>query len=50
MQTVQEIIAYLEQELAEAYEQHDLAEDKQERLFQLITAATITRILDEIKR
>ena len=50
METVEEVIAYLEQELAAAYEAHDQAQDKQERLFQLITAETITRILDEIKR
>ena len=50
MQTVQEIIAYLETELAAAYEAHDQAEDRNERLFQLATAATIVRILEEIKR
>ena len=50
MQTVQEVIAYLEAELVEALEAHDKAQDKQERLFQLITAAAITRILEEVKR
>ena len=50
MKTKEEIIAYLEAELALAYEQHDQAQDKQERLFHLIAAATITRILEEIKR
>ena len=50
MKTTEEIIAYLETELAAAYEKYDQAQDKQERVFQLATAATITRILDEIKR
>lgn len=50
MKTTEEIIEYLEMELKEAYEQYDNAQDKQERLFQLITAATITRILDAIKK
>lgn len=50
MKTTEEIIIYLEEELAEAHEAYDQAKDKQERLFQLATAATIARILDEIKR
>lgn len=50
MQTVQEIIAYLEEELAAACEMHDQAEDKQERLYNLIKVHTITSILEEIKR
>ena len=50
MQTAEEIVAYLEAELAEAYEMHDQAQDKQERLYHLIKANTIQRILDEIKR
>ena len=50
MHTVQEIIAYLETELAAAHEAHDHAKDKQERVFHLIKAATIESILDEIKR
>lgn len=50
MKTVDEIIAYLETELAAAHEAHDQAQDRNERLFQLATAATITRILEEIKR
>ena len=50
MKTIEEIIAYLEAELAAALEDHDQAQDRNERLFQLATAATITRILDEIKR
>ena len=50
METVQEIIAYLEAELAAAHEALDEAQDKQERLLHLIKAATITQILEEIKR
>ena len=50
METVKDIIAYLELELAAAYEAYDQAQDKQERLFQLASAATITRILDAIKQ
>ena len=50
MKTIEEIIAYLETELAAAHEKHDQAQDKQERLFHLIKANTITRILEEIKR
>ena len=50
MKTVEEIIAYLQEELAEAYELHDLARDKQERFFHLVKAATIKSILKEIER
>ena len=50
MKTVDEIIAYLREELAEAHELHDLAQDKQERLFHLIKANTIKSILKEIER
>ena len=50
MKTAEEIIAYLEEELAEACEMHDQAQDKQERLFHLIKANTITSLLEEIKR
>ena len=49
MKTVEEIIAYLQTELAETYELHDLAQDKQERLFHLIKASTIEMLLEEIK-
>jgi hypothetical protein len=49
MKTVEEIIAYMETELAEAHEAHDLAQDKQERLFHLIKASTIEMLLEEIK-
>ena len=50
MKTVKEVIAYLEDELAEAYEMHDNATDKQERLLHIVRAVTIASILDEIKR
>ena len=50
MKTVEEIIAYLENEFAEAHEAHDQAEDKQERLWHLIRANTIIGLLEEIKR
>ena len=49
MKTVDEVIAYLQMELAEAHEMHDQAQDKQERLFHLIKASTIEMILEEIK-
>lgn len=50
MKTAEEIIEYLETELEEAHELHDQAQDRQERLLHLIKAATITHILEEIKR
>lgn len=50
MKTVEEIIAYMEMELAEAHEAHDQSQDKQERLFNLIKVATIEMLLEEIKR
>ena len=50
MKTIEEVIAYLETEMAEAHEMHDQAQDKQERLCHLIKAATIESILEEIKR
>ena len=50
MKTVEEIVAYLETELAAAHEMHEHAQDKQERLCHIITASTISRILEEIKR
>ena len=49
MKTVEEIISYMEMELAEAHEDHDQAQDKQERLFHLIKASTIEMLLEEIK-
>jgi len=50
MKTAEEIIAYLETELAEAWEMVDECKDKQERLLHLARAATITEVLEEIKR
>ena len=50
MKTVEEIIAYLQTELAIAWEMVDECTDKQERLLHLARAATITEILEEIKR
>lgn len=49
MKTVEEIIAYMESELAQAHEDHDQAQDKQERTFHLIKASTIVYLLEEIK-
>ena len=51
MKTAEEIIAYIEAELAEAYELHEAAQSKdaQEALYQIIRATTITHILEEIK-
>lgn len=51
MKTAAEIIAYLEAELAEAYELHDQAKgkDAQKAFFFLLKATTIEHIIDEIK-
>lgn len=51
MKTAEEIIAYLEMELAEAQTVYDLlkTEDKQRAMFHLIKMATITELLEEIK-
>lgn len=49
MKTAEEIISYLEFELADAHEAHDQAEDRQERVFHLIKASTIEMLLEEIK-
>ena len=48
MKTAEEIVAYLELELADAYEQHDLSRG-QERLIHLIRATTILNLLEAIK-
>ena len=48
MKTIEEVIAYLQMELIDAYELHDAAQDKQERMFHLIKASTIEMILEEI--
>lgn len=51
MKTAEEIIAYMEAELAEAYEMHDEAKGKsaQEALFYMLKATTIIHLLEEIK-
>lgn len=51
MKTAEEILAYLEAELAEAYEMYDQTKGKnaQEALIYHIKAATIMHILEEIK-
>ncbi len=51
MKTAEEIIAFLEAELAEAEEMHMLAKgnNAQEALFYLVKVNTITHLLEEIK-
>jgi hypothetical protein len=51
MKTAEEIVAYMEAELAEAYEMHEAArgKDAQEALFYILKATTITHLLEEIK-
>ncbi len=51
MKTAEQIIEYLEAELAEAYELHDQAKrkDAQEAFFYLVKATTIEHLLDEIR-
>lgn len=51
MKTVEEVITYMETELAEAYELHEQAKDKdaQEALFYILKATFISDILEEIK-
>ena len=50
MKTAEEIIAYLEIELAEAYELHDQAKGKDaaQAFAYLLKATTIQHLLDEI--
>ena len=52
MKTAEEIIVYLEQELADAHTIYDLlkTEDKQRAMYHIIKVATITELLEEIKR
>ena len=52
MKTAEEIISYLETELEEAHLVYDLlkTEDKQRAMFHIIKVATITELLEEIKR
>ena len=51
MKTVDEVITYLEAELAEAYEMHDQAKGKDaaQALAFMLKASTIAQLLDEIK-
>lgn len=51
MNTAEEIIAYMEAELAEAYEMHDAAKgnDAAQAFAYLLKAVTITHLLEEIK-
>jgi hypothetical protein len=51
MKTVQEIINYLEKELAEAFEMHDQTKgkDKQQATFYLLKAMFISNLLEEIE-
>lgn len=51
MKTAEQIIAYLEMELAEAYEMHDRAKGKDaaQAFAYLLKATTISQLLDEIK-
>lgn len=51
MKTAEEIIAFLEIELAEAYEMHDMAKGKDaaQAFAFLLKATTIEQLLDEIK-
>lgn len=52
MKTAEEIIAFLEIELAEAYEMHDQAKGKDaaQSFAFLVKATTIEQLLDEIKQ
>ena len=52
MKTVEEILALLELELAEAYEMHDMAKGKDaaQAFALLVKATTIEQLLDEIKQ
>lgn len=50
MKTIDEVIEYLQMELAEAWEMVDECKDKQERLLHLARASTLTEVLEEIKR
>lgn len=49
MKTVDEIIEYLQFELAEAHELHDQAQG-QERLYYAMKAAFVAQLLEEIKK
>ena len=51
MRSCEEIVNFLELELAEAHELHDQArgKDAQEALYQIIRASVITHLLEEVK-
>lgn len=51
MKTAEEIIAYLEAAMTDAFDLHDQAKgkDAEEAYFHLITGATIQHLLEEIK-
>lgn len=49
MKTAEEIVAYLEAELAEAIDLHDETTDKAQRLSYMLRAYTISELLEEIK-
>ena len=51
MKTAEEIIEYLEKELADAYEMYELmrGKDSTQAFCNLVKATTITHLLDEIK-
>lgn len=52
MKTSEEIIAFIESELAEAYELHEQArgKDAQEALAQIIKASVLIHLLEEINQ
>lgn len=50
MKTVQEIMDYLRLAMAEAFELHDQAKDKDEAYFQLIVGMTIKHLIEEIEQ
>lgn len=51
MRSYEEIVNFLESELAEAYELHEQArgKDAQEALYQIIRVSVLTHLLEEIK-
>ena len=52
MKTVEEIVEYLEMELGKAQTIYELlkADDEQQAMIHIVKVATITEILEEIKR
>ena len=49
MKTAEEIIAYLEAEMSEAIEIHDITSDSAQKFAMMLKAYTISELLDEIK-